>query len=111
MASSRFTLTLKGREVSAADPFSEILPSLMTFQYGSVTSTVVAPSPTQTPASSTRSTAPSIAANTSIPVRAVGLPEILALVEMIGCPSCSISPCATAVLIDGDRAALYSRLL
>ena len=46
--------------------------------------TVVAPAPEQSPPSSTISTRPSIAPNTSIPDRHVGCPEILALVEISG---------------------------
>jgi len=58
---------------ASAISFSVMAPSLMTFQYGSVISTVVAPAPSQLPASSTRSTRPSIMPNTSIPLRQVGI--------------------------------------
>src|SRR5579862_1619423 len=47
-------------------------------------STVVAPAPVQTPPSITRSTRPSIIPNTSIPLRQVGCPEMLALVAISG---------------------------
>src|SRR5690348_8265873 len=47
-------------------------------------STVVAPAPAHTPPSITRSTRPSIIPNTSIPLRQVGWPEMLALVEISG---------------------------
>ena len=67
----------------------------MIFHTGSVISTVVLPGPAHRPPSSTRATRPSITPNTSIPLRQVGCPEMLALVATSGCPSRSSRQLAT----------------
>src|SRR5258705_170241 len=58
-------------------------------------STVEAPAAWQEPPSRTRSTRPSIEPNTSMPLRQVGWPEILAEVAMSGWSTCAMSALAT----------------
>ena len=98
---------------TSAISFSRIAPSLITRQYGSVTSTVVAPRPVTAPPSSTRSTLPSITPNTSMPLDKVGCPERFALVEMSGW--LSLSSIAVAAVATGlpreDESKLFRSLL